>query len=163
MNKRKITRLAERIIKTAGEVRFVKDKSNDSNSWAYTNDNVEKRDISKKYTFNKEKAQPLSEVLNNTMEALEHASSAYNTFSKLKSVDISPDGMLGGKGYIAKIIDVRKQFMNIVEALSAISDTLHDEINAQHWKGEDENKRERGKMEEDEKNVQLENNEPIQL
>jgi hypothetical protein len=58
---------------------------------------------------------------------------AYSVFAKIKSRDISPDGNLGGRGYIMEIKAVRRQYMNVVEALSAISDTLYDEITADHW------------------------------
>jgi hypothetical protein len=46
---------------------------------------------------------------------------------------VSPDGSLGGKGYIQKIAEMRRQYMNCVESLSALSDTLYDEIHAPHW------------------------------
>jgi hypothetical protein len=62
-----------------------------------------------------------------------HAMSAYNVFTKIKSADISPDGSLGGKGYIQKIAEMRRAYMNVVEALSALSDTIYDEIRAPHW------------------------------
>ena len=62
--------------------------------------------------------------------------SAYSTFAKIKSRDISPDGNLGGRGYIMEIKAIRRQYMNVVEALSAMSDTLYDEITADHWKVE---------------------------
>lgn len=165
MNENRIKRIAKQIYKTAGEVRFVKDKSNDSNSWAYGNDYVEKREISGKFQYNKEKMEPLKVVLQHAMNALEDVSQAQNMFAKLKSVDISPDGCLGGKGYIAKIVDIRKQFMNIVEALSSICDTVHDEVTAQHWNPSDANgdDRQRGKMTEDEKDVQIEKNEDGQV
>jgi coenzyme F420-reducing hydrogenase alpha subunit len=52
---------------------------------------------------------------------------------KIKSRDISPDGALGGKGYIQKIPDMRRQLMNCVEVLSALSDTIYDELKAPHW------------------------------
>ena len=59
--------------------------------------------------------------------------SVYAILAKLKAADISPDGSLGGKGYIAKIAEMRRAYMNCVEALSALSDTLYDEIRAPHW------------------------------
>ena len=58
---------------------------------------------------------------------------AYTIFAKIKSADVSPDGSLGGKGYIQKIAEMRRAYMNVVEALSALSDTLYDEIRAPHW------------------------------
>jgi hypothetical protein len=66
--------------------------------------------------------------------SLGHALTAYRQFNRLKSVTISPDGLLGGQGYIMSIVDIRKKLYEACEALSAISDTLHDEINAPHWK-----------------------------
>lgn len=124
----------ERIIKkVAGEIRFVKDRGGDSSQWAYSTLPPSKREICKDYAFKSNNNKSLDDVLKFSMVALDNASSAYDIFAKLKSVDISPDGLLGGKGYIQKIVDIRRQFMNIVEALSAISDTLHDEMSADHW------------------------------
>jgi hypothetical protein len=71
--------------------------------------------------------------MRSTLAALGHTLAAYNRFARLKSARLSPDGNLGGRGYIQKIQDMRKQYMNCVEALSALSDTLYDEINAPHW------------------------------
>jgi hypothetical protein len=41
---------------------------------------------------------------------------------------------LGGKGYIREIPQVRRDLYDVCEKLSAISDTLFDEISAPHWK-----------------------------
>ena len=51
----------------------------------------------------------------------------------MKSADISPDGALGGKGYVQKIAEMRRAYMNVIESLSAMGDTLYDEIRAPHW------------------------------
>src|SRR5690606_32952482 len=67
------------------------------------------------------------------LAALGHAMSAYTVFGKIKSALISPDGALGGRGYIQKIPDMRRQLMNVVEALSAFTDTVYDELHASHW------------------------------
>lgn len=123
------------ILKTAGEVRFIKDNRGDQQTgWAYQNEPVGKREITTKFNFVSERMEPLKNVLVHCGEALEHVTSAYNDFAKLKSVDISPDGYLGGKGYIQKIVDMRRQFMNMIEALSAMMDTIYDELDAEHWK-----------------------------
>ena len=52
---------------------------------------------------------------------------------KVKSRKVSPDGSLGGKGYIQKIPDMRRGLMNCVESLSGFTDTLFDEVNGPHW------------------------------
>lgn len=119
--------------KNAGEVIFKKDRGGDASSWAYADHHPSKREIPGDFNYSPKHQKPLAEVLRGTLAALGHCLSAYNTFAKLKSARLSPDGSLGGRGYIMKIADMRKQYMNTVEALSALSDTLYDEINAPHW------------------------------
>jgi len=63
-----------------------------------------------------------------------HALTAYRHLSRLKSTTISPDGNLGGHGYIMPVQDIRNKLHQVCETLSAITDTLYDEINAPHWK-----------------------------
>lgn len=119
--------------KTAGEVIFRKDNSNDAGSWAFSNFGPEKRTPYPNFNYNPKNIKPLAEVLWSTSAALGHVLSAQNKFAKIKSARISPDGNLGGKGYIMKIVDLRKQLFNCAESLSAISDTLYDEVNASYW------------------------------
>jgi hypothetical protein len=66
--------------------------------------------------------------------ALGHAMNAHRQFTKLKSSVVSPDGLLGGRGYVMGVKDIRAKLYESCEYLSAISDTLHDEIHAPHWK-----------------------------
>lgn len=122
--------------KTAGEVRFIKDRGGDKNEWAWGTPGPSAREIGEDFTFKNKYLKPLSLTLRATLMAMGHAIAAQNTFAKIKSADVSPDGALGGKGYIQKIADMRRAYMNAVEALSALSDTLHDEIKAPHWHNE---------------------------
>jgi hypothetical protein len=85
------------------------------------------------HVFNKKCSKDLAKVLRSTLISLGNAMNAYTIFAKIKSRDISPDGNLGGRGYIMEIKAMRRQYMNIVEALSALSDTIYDEITADHW------------------------------
>lgn len=126
-------RVAARAMKVAGEVRFIKDKSNDASQWAWNDAGPQERRITPDFAFDPRNTKPLAKVLRSTNASLGHAMAAYAVFAKLKSADISPDGSLGGKGYIQKISEMRRGYMNVVEALSAISDTLYDEIRAPHW------------------------------
>jgi len=125
-NKNKINR-------TAGEVRFIKDKGSDSDEWAWAEYSPTDREMDKGHKLNTKCKKSLAQVLRSSLFALGHAMSAYSRFAKIKSRDISPDGRLGGKGYIMEIKGMRKQYMNIVESLSSLSDTIYDEINADHW------------------------------
>jgi len=121
------------MIRTAGEVRFIKDKSNDASQWAWNDSGPQERKITPDFAFDPRNTKPLAKVLRSTNAALGHSMSAYSIFTKIKSADVSPDGSLGGKGYIQKIAEMRRAYMNVVEALSALSDTLYDEIRAPHW------------------------------
>lgn len=119
--------------RTAGEVRFIKDRSGDKNEWGWGPPGPSEREIDSEFVFQPKYLKPLAQVLRSALMALGHATSAYNTFTKIKSRNISPDGSLGGKGYIAKVSEMRRQLMNVIEALSAFTDTVYDEVNAPHW------------------------------
>ena len=119
--------------KQAGEVRFVKDRGGDKNEWGWGSPGPTERVIQESFEFDPKKLKPLAKVLQASLLAMGHTLSAQNEFARIKSAQVSPDGALGGKGYIQKIGDMRRQFMNCVEALSAITDTLYDEIKASHW------------------------------
>ena len=119
--------------KIAGEVRFIKDKSDDSTSWAWANQGTTERVINENFVFNAKNLKPLAQTLRSALMALGHATSAHARFVKIKSRNISPDGALGGRGYTQKIPEIRRQLMNCVEVLSALTDTLYDEVQAPHW------------------------------
>jgi hypothetical protein len=137
--------------KTAGEVRFIKDRSGDKGEWAWGSPGPSEREMSAQFEFQPHQLKPLARALRSTHMALGHAMSASQTFTKIKSAKVSPDGSLGGKGYIQKIADMRRQFANCVEVLSALSDTIYDEIQAPHWNPaieEDLSGRDRAEVEE---------------
>lgn len=92
-----------------------------------------RRDIPKSFTYNPKELKPLARMLMAMSVSLGHALTAYREFTRLKSAGISPDGMLGGRGYVMKVPDVRAKLQQACELLSAVSDTIHDEVNAPHW------------------------------
>ncbi len=92
-----------------------------------------KRDIPKGHEFNAKALKPMAKMLLAMSVSLGHALTAYREFTRLKSSTISPDGRLGGRGYVMDVRDVRKKLYEACESLSAISDTVHDEIKAPHW------------------------------
>jgi len=126
--------LAKKFTKTAGEVRFIKDRSGDKNEWGWNAaPGPSEREILDSFEFKRGKLKPLAKTLRAALAALGHAQSAQGSFIKIKSATISPDGALGGKGYIQKIPEMRRQLGNAVEALSAFTDTVYDELHAPHW------------------------------
>lgn len=121
-------------VKTAGEVIFRKDMGGDANQWAFGGVPPSQRHLNVQgFEWNPKNIEPLARILRSTAAALGHAFSAYEAFAKLKSSSISPDGCLGGKGYIQKIPDIRRQYMNVIEALSAHVDTFADELKGPQW------------------------------
>jgi len=92
------------------------------------------RKIPKGHEFDARSLKPLSRALFSASVALGHSVAAYKEFARVKSSSVSPDGMLGGRGYVMSVKDVRAQLQQACETLSAITDTLFDEITAPHWK-----------------------------
>lgn len=123
-------------MRVAGEVRFIKDRGGDHSEWAWNPPGSSERNIDPSYEFKERHLEPLARVLRSTLMALGHMQTARTTMTKIKSQRVSPDGNLGGKGYVLPIKDIRKQFSNVDEALSAIADCLDDEIKATHWRPE---------------------------
>lgn len=121
------------IRKVGGEVRFIKDRSDDQGQWAFAPPGASKREITHDFKYEPRNLKPLARCLRATNSALGFALSAHKEFLKLQSRKVSGDGLLGGKGYVQKIPDMRRQFMNVAEALSALSDTIGDEVQAPHW------------------------------
>jgi hypothetical protein len=92
-----------------------------------------KRNIPKNHPYDPKALKPLSRMLWAMSVSLGHALAAYRQFTRLKSATISPDGMLGGRGYVMQVKEIRDKLHDACENLSSISDTIHDEIHAPHW------------------------------
>ena len=67
---------------------------------------------------------------------LKFMSEAMSEFCALKSVDISPDGKLGGRGFVLEIPEIRARLYSSVDNISHIVDTLYDETSGIHWQKE---------------------------
>ncbi len=92
-----------------------------------------KRQIPEDYKYDAAALKPLAKMLWSMSVSLGHALSAHKAFVRLKSATISPDGLIGGRGYVMSVKDTRKMLHDACEAMSALCDTVHDEINAPHW------------------------------
>lgn len=64
---------------------------------------------------------------------LKYLSEAMAQFIALKSIDISADGKLGGKGFVMEIPEIREKMYGCVESISTVIDTIYDETRAKHW------------------------------
>jgi hypothetical protein len=101
--------------------------------------NSNRREIPEDFKYNKRKLKPLKRILHNVNVALGTLVSAHNEFSRIKGPDISPDGMVGGLGYILPIKDVKEALNVCIRSLSDVSDSLADEMTNPHWGAEEDN------------------------
>jgi hypothetical protein len=95
-----------------------------------------KRKIPTGHKYDSKALKPLVRTLFSSSIALGHSVRAYREFTRIKSSSISPDGLIGGNGYVLSIKDVRSMLQQSSELLSSLIDTIHDEISAPHWKSE---------------------------
>jgi hypothetical protein len=111
-------------VRTAGKIEFVKDTG------------PIRRDIRvQDFQWTPEALRELAKILWASQRAQSYAMAAFRLFSKMPSAQISPDGLLGGRGYIQNIKDMRQSLAQAAEVLSSFTDTVDDEINAPHWQG----------------------------
>lgn len=92
-----------------------------------------RRSIPDDYTYNPKKLKHLKAILHNISIALGTLSSAHNEFSKLKGPEISPDGLLGGVGYIIPIREIKETFNTSLHGLSNVADCIADELTNPRW------------------------------
>jgi hypothetical protein len=91
------------------------------------------RRIPKDFKFSPKAIKPLARANWSLSMSMGHLLSAITRINKLKSVSVSPDGLLGGDGYAQNLAEMRKKLGVALEILSSITDTLYDEIQAPHW------------------------------
>jgi len=92
-----------------------------------------RREITNDFKYDKKKQKHIEFVLHNVNVSLGALVSALGRFSKVKGPDISPDGMLGGLGYIMPIKDIKNALNQMVRDLSDIQDSLGDELTNPKW------------------------------
>lgn len=92
-----------------------------------------RRQINDDFQYDKKKVKHIQFVLHNVNVSLGALVSALSRFSKIRGPSISPDGLLGGLGYIMTIKDIKAALNQIVRDLSDIQDTLADELTNPRW------------------------------
>ena len=97
-----------------------------------------RREISDDFKYDKKKIKHLQKILHNVNISLGTLSSALNEFSRIKGPTISPDGLLGGLGYIMPIKTVKEVITTSVHNLSEVADSLADELTNPHWHSQDD-------------------------
>jgi hypothetical protein len=108
-------------------------------------DNIERlksagirREIPEDFKYNSKKLKHLKHILHNVTVALGTLTSSLNEFSKLKGPDVSPDGLLGGIGYIIPLKEIKETINSSIRGLSDIADCLADELTNPRWNAKED-------------------------
>jgi hypothetical protein len=72
-------------------------------------------------------------MLNNMSEALGLMRGVQEVITGIKGHEISPDGKLGGKGYVMNVRKLKDLVSETVNNLSDLTDTLSDELTNPRW------------------------------
>lgn len=98
------------------------------------NDPNHSREGIENFKFQETGLKQIAQTYKHLAEAYNSMVLATNMFSRCKSSEISPDGKLGGRGYILGIRDIRNAMSQCVNAMSDLIDTFHDEVSSPYWK-----------------------------
>jgi hypothetical protein len=85
------------------------------------------------FEFDKSKAKILKDALHNMNVALGTLISAMKDLSILRGSDITPDGKIGGRGFIMEFKEVKSTINRVVEDLSNVTDSIADELTNPKW------------------------------
>ena len=85
------------------------------------------------FEYDKSKANVLKRSLHNINVSVGTLISAMKDMSVLRGAEITPDGMLGGRGFIMNFRELKSTLNQAVNDLSNITDTLADELTNPKW------------------------------
>lgn len=110
------------------------------------------------FEYDKSKAKVLKDVLHNVNVSLGTLMAAMKQLSMLRGSDVTPDGKIGGRGFIMEFKDVKQGINESVGTLSDITDSIADELKNPGWGLKDSEvkklKKEQEKAEEIEEEVE---------
>lgn len=90
------------------------------------------RDIGQ-FEYDPSKASVLKKALHNVNVSLGTLISAMKELSILRGSDVTPDGMLGGKGFVMPFKELKAKINTSITELSDVTDTLADELTNPKW------------------------------
>lgn len=85
------------------------------------------------FEYDTSKAKVLKKALHNINVSLGTMISAMKDLSILRGSEITPDGKLGGRGFIMGFKDLKSKLNNAITDLSDVTDTLADELTNPKW------------------------------
>ena len=103
------------------------------------------------FEYDSKNAKVLKKSLHNINVSLGTLLAATKEIAMLKGSDVTPDGMLGGRGFIMSFKDIKTKIHEAINDLSDITDTLADELTNPKW---GLSKSERHKVKEEKKDIE---------
>jgi hypothetical protein len=85
------------------------------------------------FEYDKAKAKVLKKVLHNISVSVGTLLAATKDLAMLRGSEITPDGKLGGKGFIMTFKEMKSTLNTAVSDLSDITDTIGDELTNPRW------------------------------
>jgi hypothetical protein len=85
------------------------------------------------FDYDKSKAKVLKKALHNINVSLGTLISAMKDVSMIRGSEVTPDGKLGGKGFIMSFRDIKQTINESVSNLSDVTDTIADELTNPMW------------------------------
>jgi len=98
-----------------------------------TQNNAEGQRFTNGFEYDKSKANHLKKALHNINVSLGTLIAAMKDLSLLRGSDITPDGQLGGRGFIMPFREMKQMINESVSNLSDVTDTLADELTNPKW------------------------------
>ena len=113
--------------------RITKDTLDFSSRTAASRVSDQKRDLEGVPEYNKEDLIHLVSVLTHVTDAFSSTKGAVDILTGIPMDTISPDGKLGGRGFVMSVRDIKEDLNKMQVILSNIKDTLTDEFNNPNW------------------------------
>ena len=85
------------------------------------------------FDYNKSKAKILKNSLHNLNVALGTLIAAMKDLAILRGSDVTPDGKIGGRGFIMEFRDIKSIINKSIDDLSNVTDSLADELTNPQW------------------------------
>jgi hypothetical protein len=85
------------------------------------------------FDYDKSKAKILKDALHNMNVALGTLMSAFKDLAILRGSDITPDGKIGGRGFIMEFREIKSIVNKSIEDLSNVTDSIADELTNPKW------------------------------
>jgi hypothetical protein len=85
------------------------------------------------FEYDSSKAAVLKKALHNINVSLGTMISAMKDLSMLRGSEVTPDGLLGGRGFVMPFKDMKQKLNIAINDLSDVTDTLADELTNPKW------------------------------